>query len=33
MELLKEKAGFDFTNIPYKGSTQIMSDLDVGAWS
>jgi tripartite-type tricarboxylate transporter receptor subunit TctC len=30
MELLKEKAGFDFTNIPYKGSTQIMSDLMSG---
>jgi tripartite-type tricarboxylate transporter receptor subunit TctC len=30
MELLKEKTGFDFTNIPYKGSTQIMSDLMSG---
>ncbi|ANN66704.1 Bug family tripartite tricarboxylate transporter substrate binding protein [Bordetella bronchialis] len=30
MELLKEKAGFQFTNIPYKGSTQIMSDLMSG---
>jgi tripartite-type tricarboxylate transporter receptor subunit TctC len=30
MELLKEKAGFDFTNIPYKGSTQIISDLMSG---
>lgn len=30
MALLKEKTGFDFVNIPYKGSTQVMSDMMSG---
>jgi len=30
VELLREKAGFDFTHIPYKGSSQIVSDVVEG---
>jgi len=30
VELLKEKTGFDFTHIPYKGSSQIVSDVVEG---
>lgn len=30
IELLKQKAGFDFTHIPYKGSSQIVPDLVSG---